>query len=144
MSIGDESTGSVDWIINADSLRVTFDSGPRAGTSWRVQDSIARAALRSGVGRWIGQSAVEVVDAAGFGLGGIVRLTEFGLDQYGRLVGTIESLDLGDDLGSVLQVEGYTTSPVFVTVGSTTTINWPTLGPGVVRTTPIIVDRSKP
>lgn len=86
MAFGDISVGDVDEVIDGDGLRVTFTSGPRAGTSWRVRLLGADAYELRGLNRYLGQSALEVAQDWVSAFAGRVEVTEAGVDQFGRLV----------------------------------------------------------
>jgi len=144
MAFGDSSIGDVQWMINANTLRVTFTSGDRAGETWNVRAATARAALRTGPGRFVGQSAMALAESKGFGAGGRVRVSEFGRDQYGRLAGFVENAVTFDELGFELQVGGFSTLPDVEQMGNVRIITWPTLAVGVFRTSPIIIDETEP
>jgi endonuclease YncB( thermonuclease family) len=122
MALGDTSIGTVSEVSSADTLEVDFTTGPRSGERWRVRDGGADAWEVQGPNRWLGQSAVEAVSAWLASGGGSVRVVETGQDQYGRLVGSVQTPMGPTTLTSVLIVGGWalamtqTGSPPIVTL----------------------------
>jgi hypothetical protein len=112
MAEGDVSEGTIVQRPSPDTLDVSFGTGPRAGTRWRVAARFADAFEPSGPNRWAAQSAYEVLDSIGLVVGGAIQINETGLDQHGRIVASWALPGGPGGLESILVSEGYA-SPRF-------------------------------
>jgi endonuclease YncB( thermonuclease family) len=107
MADGDQSDGEVVTILSGDTYRVAFSSGPRAGTTWVVRDAGIDTAERTGALGFEGQGAVVRVQELIAPDARQVRVTEKGLDQFGRIVAQVETIPSGTNISVVLKSEGW-------------------------------------
>jgi hypothetical protein len=124
MSEGDVSYGLYQWIQAANTLVVDFDQGPRDGERWSVRMRQVDAYQPTGPHKFEGQGALEQVQDYFYNKLPDVKVTELGVDQWGRLVGEIVRQDYPLNLGDQLLADGYGTSSLESRSGDTVTLHW--------------------
>lgn len=104
MSNGEVSEGPVVWVPAGDQVVVRFDTGPRAPALWRLRSDRIATPSRMRYSKFRGQSARAVL-ADEVPPGTRVGMTEEGLDDCGRLVGTIPVQGRGATVAQIMLAE---------------------------------------